>query len=497
MTAQKVILCIVDSFHPEALTRCLEKGSVPAFEFLIKSGFYHRDCVSVFPTMTPTASSSIATGLGVDRHRVPGFIWFNYPERRYINYGATPTAVFKIGPANVIHELLYNLNEKHLSGHVNTVFEILEENGISTASINFFIYRGRKEHPVHIPKFLRISTFNRVRAKRVLGPRELVIGSLCRPRLLAQGIGTEKEVLPWKKFGVNDGYSGWAASQLIRKGRQPDFMIVYFPDTDRYSHVHGPLESGPSIERVDRELQRILNSFRSWDEAMDKTVFIVAGDHSQTLIGRSKHNMINLPRILKKYRLLGMRERQVEERDLAICPNERMASVEILHRDPELLEEIAYLLARDERISQVMWKKRDEYIVMQGGSGKILSFRPGGPLRDAYGRRWKVEGNLDVIDASCRGEEIIYREYPDALERIRAALEVFPGRRILLSALPGYEFSGESAPLHPGGGSHGSLHKEDSTVPLIIAGSSEDLSNPRIVDFVPYILKHFGINNKV
>ncbi|HEX3031418.1 MAG TPA: hypothetical protein VHS59_04150, partial [Bacillota bacterium] len=62
------------------------------------------------------------------------------------------------------------------------------------------------------------------------------------------------------------------------------------------------------------------------------------------------------------------------------------------------------------------------------------------------------------------------------------------------TAKPGCEFDGEGVPVHRGKGSHGSLHREDSCVPLLIAGTEQTLKRPRIIDFVPFILNHFGLD---
>ncbi|HEX3032026.1 MAG TPA: alkaline phosphatase family protein, partial [Bacillota bacterium] len=112
---KKVILTIIDSLNPVALESCFRQGLVPALQFLKERGQYYANCVSVFPTMTPTATSSIATGTMPDRHHVPGFVWFSRREKRFINYGTSFGAIWKIGIPNVIQDLLFNLNIKQLS----------------------------------------------------------------------------------------------------------------------------------------------------------------------------------------------------------------------------------------------------------------------------------------------------------------------------------------------------------------------------------------------
>ncbi|MHB8073837.1 hypothetical protein [Desulfosporosinus fructosivorans] len=64
---------------------------------------------------------------------------------------------------------------------------------------------------------------------------------------------------------------------------------------------------------------------------------------------------------------------------------------------------------------------------------------------------------------------------------------------MVVSAASGYEYLAVGGPIHSGGGSHGSLEEEDSTVPMIVAGMQAKLDDPRIIDLFPMILGHFGL----
>ena len=55
---------------------------------LRERGTYVRDCVSSFPSVTPVAAASIATGLGPDEHHIPAMNWYHRGERRYVEYGS-------------------------------------------------------------------------------------------------------------------------------------------------------------------------------------------------------------------------------------------------------------------------------------------------------------------------------------------------------------------------------------------------------------------------
>ena len=129
-------------------------------------------------------------------------------------------------------------------------------------------------------------------------------------------------------------FSGKIAAQIVREGNQPDLMVVYFPDNDKYSHRHGPLRSGPSIERADFQVAAVLNEYGSWEEAVEKNLIIVTGDHSQTMVGLGKEYLIDLDRALKSFKRLKVTEEANDDinQEIAICPNERMAFIYILQR---------------------------------------------------------------------------------------------------------------------------------------------------------------------
>jgi hypothetical protein len=67
---------------------------------------------------------------------------------------------------------------------------------------------------------------------------------------------------------------------------------------------------------------------------------------------------------------------------------------------------------------------------------------------------------------------------------------------VLVSARPGFEFTDWGGSHHAGGGSHGSLHANDSLGGLIWCGTGPDASAREqwtLRDVVPMILEHFGV----
>jgi len=491
---KKVLLFIIDSLHPAALQESIAQGAAPALGFLAKNGYYHHDCISSFPSMTPVATSSIVTGMWPDQHQVPGFIWYDPQTKWFVNYGATIRAILKMGPEQILRNLLMNLNGEHLSKKTPTVYEKLGEHGLITGSVNFFIHRARKGYKARLPFLLRMASKFRIsQGEELGGPDILTLGELIQPSFTKPF--RRLPIGPFNRFGFNDIFSGKIAANIIRDGKQPDFLLIYLPDNDKYSHVHGPLNSIPAIARADRQIRGVLESFGSWERALEENVVVVTGDHSQSTIGLGSEHIINLDKILGRFRRLALRNRSDKRTELALCPNERMAIIYILKNRRQVLDGVVEILKHDRRHTQIAWREnRNSYRVLQGGSGKSLTFWRVGPYRDIYGNTWGFEGDPSVLDARVEGEDrLVFCDYPDAFKRLQTALDTRRGTRIMLSAAPGYEYKSEGSPIHPGGGSHGSLEREDSSVPLIIAGTQTDIVHPRIIDIFPFILNNFQI----
>jgi Uncharacterized proteins of the AP superfamily len=492
---KKVILFVIDSLHPVVLGRVLAEGNAPALSFLAKNGRYFKHAVSSFPTMTPVATSSMITGTWPDRHGVPGFIWYNEEIRKIVDYGATWQGVLKNGPDQVIRNLLLKLNAEHLALETPTLYEKLEASGYSTGNINLFMYRAKQRHQVKLPFWITLATGFRIKQEEVLGPSQLTLGQLIHPPFSSRLKTYPRGV--FHRFGFNDTFTGKIAAQLVREEKQPDFTVVYFPDNDKNSHLFGPLRTGSSIERADQQVAAVLNEFGSWEKALEKNVLIVTGDHAQSTVGLGKEYLIDLDRALKSFKRLRATEefREDTNKEIAICPNERMAFIYLLQRENEILPQIVDVLAKDPRNAQIVWKvSENRYCIVQGGTEKQLFFSRVGPFEDVYGQSWSFEGDLTVADVRVINEHRIeFGKFPDAFTRLISALEARRGSRIVVSASSGYEYFAEGAPIHPGGGSHGSLEEEDSVVPMIVAGMPVSLEYPRIIDLYPMILGHFGL----
>lgn len=479
---KKVIYIIIDSIHPRALAQCLEQGKLPAFAFLIENGHFYPDCVSCFPTTTPVCTASLTTGATPDLHGIPGMVWYHRGERRIVDYGANWYSMIKKGLVQVIQDHLFYMNHKHLGWQVRTIYEDLESKGYYTAAANPFIYRGNQEHLVKMPLLMQLVSLFQLESTKIYGPKGLSLGKFYQPPGELRQSATD--IRYWHHFGVNDRFSARSARWFLQQHRKPDLLTVYFPDTDQRSHKNDADCCKPCLTRVDQHLQEILNTFSSWQQALAEYIFVLVGEHGHSTI-RGRKSLIRLDKLLSIYAQAKIGENPVEEKDIAICANGRMAYIYILRYRPGMRRYIADILIKEPNIDQVMWQDQGWYHVVTT-RGK-LSFRKGGKLLDHYSNAWEIQGEKEALDLRFEGDVIYYASYPNALERIAQCLDNPNTGELVVTAQPGYLLAGAGAPLWPGKGSHGSLYWEDSLVPLIISGTSGKLLKPRISDVVPFI----------
>lgn len=474
---KKVVVLLVDSLMPNILEDCMRHKTVPALQFLKERGRYWPNCVTVFPTMTASVDSSLVTGAYPDAHRVPGLIWYDPETRSIINYINGWKCMMKLGIYNCARNVLCLLNEKHLSKQVTTLFEDLARMGRTSASINAVVHRGTHKHRIQMPRLADLATGFRLH-EDVSGPDVMTMGAMIANRVNPQ---IARHLLAARRlYGINDDYAVAVAEALIKSEAQPDFMLIYLPDNDHKVHKKNPAHAENSLIQVDRKIQQILTAFGSWERALQQCVFIVISDHGQTRIGADKHFNIDLDVVLRPFRVLQLGQ-QLANHDLVVANNERMAYIYPLK--PDMQERLIERLSAESRIDIVAWKDGRGVRVREGGTKRELFYGKGGSLPDHYGNFWHLEGEWAVLDLVRRGGLIEYGDYPDALSRLYGALYSQDIPMIVINARPRYEFKSRYYPMHLNGGSHGSLHKYDSMIPLIVSGSDHPVKEPpRLVD---------------
>ncbi|MFN7252116.1 MAG: alkaline phosphatase family protein [Anaerobacillus sp.] len=479
---KKVILVMIDSMTGSVIDRTKEKGTIPSLQFLMENGQYYNDLVAPFPSMSVVIESTLLTGQMADGHKIPGLNWYNKAEDRYVDYGTSIEKTLKLGPKQSIEDSLYHLNNTHLSQNVATIFEELHNKGYTTGSVNFIVYRGHKSHPVNIPPIFH-EVLDLPEAMHTNGPDLLAFGQLVKPKALKNKRMPESV---FRKLGLNDEYSVEATKALIKAGEQPDFLTVFLPDFDRDAHEHS-IHYLKGFEKAETFFQEILNSYDSWDKALEENIFIVMGDHGQDkLLDNDEQLTIDLEQIYEGFAVAPLGEK-VSEYELAFANNHRMSYV-YAPNNPSALPQLAELAMVDHRIALASWVEGDWIYVTSPNSSSYFRFKPGNSYRDRYDQGWEIEGDEKIVSLKIEKDKLSYVDYPDVLNQLQSALYSHDIPTLVLAAKPSYQFYSEGAPVHEAGGEHGGIHANDTLAALIIAGTDKKPNKLRIVDLKEYIL---------
>jgi type I phosphodiesterase/nucleotide pyrophosphatase len=479
---KKVVLAVIDSLKPEMLDEAIAEGRAPALAALRERGTYIGDCISTFPSVTPVASAAIATGTGPGEHNIPSMNWFHRGEERYIEYGSSFAATRAFGVVRSLFDTVYNMNMAHLSRARKTVFEHLDDAGVRTACTTYLIYRGRTRHdPSGESVYRRIGEVLQFRHP-VYGARELFYADLFDSRNTGC---TSALGLP----GQRDPHTGCVGAYLVEHDLF-DFLLFSLPDNDTHSHKVGPEGQVRSIAEADRALERIMHVAGGVEAFIEEHAVIVMSDHSQTKVEAA----INLADVFSSWRVLVPADPAPSEAEIAVCPSARSGMVYVLDasRQAELLPRVIEALGEVEGVDLVI-SRRDGHAVVGSERGE-LRFAPGGELVDGRGRSWSMEGEHAALELEVSDGRVASDVYPDALGRLWSALECPHAGDVLLSASPGFDLVDWGGAEHVGGGSHGSLHRDDSAGVLLLCGiEAPEREEWSLVDVAGMVLDHFGV----
>jgi predicted AlkP superfamily pyrophosphatase or phosphodiesterase len=266
---KKVVLIVIDGLTPSMFESAIGDPRMPTLTFLANNGRYAR-AVSTFPSLTPVCLSSIVTGAHPDVHHIPHLVWWHRGERRIVEYGSSFAALRAAGMARAIFDTIINMNREHLARDAVTIFEALEDAGLTTAAINITCYRGRTPHLPTLPGI----------AIPAYGPKRFFYYNLFESDVTGAPLAVFA-----RGAGSIDGYAASVGRWLVTRDGF-DFLAFYLPDYDFASHASGPDSAHEALARADAAIASLLAAAGGADDFLERYAVVLCSDHGQTHVER-------------------------------------------------------------------------------------------------------------------------------------------------------------------------------------------------------------------
>ena len=433
----KLILIVVDGLTPAMLERAFDHPRTPAFRLLGERGAYGR-ATSMFPSLTPVCLSSIATGAYPDVHEIPHLVWYHRGERRVVEYGSSWAAVRRAGAFRSIHDTIFGMNQRHLGVRAATIFETLEDAGLTTAAVNITCYRGRTRHLPTVPGL----------APPAYGPKHFFYYSLFESDRTGAPVGVMT-----RSAGGLDAYAAAVGRWLVTRDAF-DLLVFYLPDYDFASHLHGPDAAEEALVRADAAIAALVAAAGGEDAFFDRYGVVLCSDHGQSRVDRAAR----------------LQDAFSSDGGVVVCASNRAGQIYRVADSAPDAASLARRLDADDAVEVALFLEHGVAVARR--DGEELRFAPDGD-------GWRTSGDSSILG------------HPDALLRSWAALGNPNAGDVLVSAAPGVEFLDLAGRSHLGGGSHGSLAEADSVVPVVTVGVGGETQT--IADVARLALSHFGV----
>ena len=496
-----ILLVVIDAATPHVVCPAIRTGRLPVMQRLVDAGTMHEQSASIFPSITPAATTSIITGCYPAEHGITGASWFDNSTQEVAYYGDDFWVIAREGFGEFIRDFLLRLNGDRL--RAPTLFEMIERSGRTAACLDYLVFRGNVPHKVRVPGL--IAALPGVPfSETVEGPSTLYLGDFVGTPS-PHGRTLDKRGGLLHRFGMDDASTGALLADLFAEKALPDFTVAYFADNDYRSHEVGPHAALSVVERVDAMLGDAFEAAGGIERVLDGTCVIITSDHGHCdVLADGAQAVIRLDRLLAGFRQAELGAAWKPRDEIMICPNMRAAQIYVRRPTPALVEQIARDVLTDPRVDQVIYRtalsrREAEGYSVATARGR-LDFARGesesATGEDLFGGAWTWSGDPAALGLEQDGRTVECPQYPNAFERIAGVLDLDHSGELWATAKPGCEFEVPGGKAHVGGASHGALHALDSFSPVIMAGGASPGRLPpamRSVDIAPMCMKILGI----
>ena len=495
----KVLLVVIDAATPHVVCPAIQTGRLPVMKQLAEAGVMHQQSASIFPSITPAATSTIITGAYPAEHGIAGASWYDAAREEVAYYGDDFWVIAREGFGRFINDFLLRLNGDRMTAP--TMFEMVERAGRLAACLNYLVFKGNVPHRVNMPGVMAALPGVPF-TETVEGPSFLCLGDFVTPRTTEGRVDRKPGLL--HRFGMDDASTGVMLCDLADENGFRDFTVAYFADNDYISHEVGPVMALPVVERVDRMLGDAFEAAGGIEKFLSHTAVIITSDHGHCEVLNDPTKIIRLDHVLSNFRQAELGKAWRKHDQLMICPNMRAAQIYVQHPTRDAIEQVVTTILQEPNVDQVIWRSR----MTSGGPGYEVA-SPRGRLHfargndggdtacaDAFGGFWSWSGDPAVLGIHQEGRTVAFVDYPNAFERLAGVLDLEKAGEIWVTAKPGCEFEVPGGKAHAGGASHGALHALDSFSPVIAAGAGAPRRLPshmRSADLAPLCMQILGI----
>lgn len=471
----KVLFWILDGCNIPAFLDVAKRN--PDLKILFEEGYFAQ-CVTIFPSITPAAHSTLITGCYPVKTRVPAFDWVEVNP----GYSGTVTKEYvRVMPDFKRYRELpsdkkarteffqglgdsMDLNQRFLSPIVSTIFEV-RGNDIYTASLKEWIHRGADSFIGESVNDLIDDFAN----KRLIEKRSM--------------IGLLSAFYKEANYEYRDLIWGPGNSRQLA-----DLMVYWKSGTDTMSHEYGP-HSFQIREQIDEAIGKLADTIRFYKMYSNLPVYvIISSDHSQSEVTRFSNLPGDLKEILgETYTIAGREDRVdadlINKANIIIANNDRAAFFYVFgeyQEKSEIVSAIMEFLKLRKDVDLIFFK--------ENGKVQVIQVSDSGPTAEPS----------DISTFFFDKEAM----YPNAVERLEGLMEGDKWGDVVISMKEGYSMNPEFRAderdeiLH---GDHGGLNSSDSLVPLLVWGPTIQPNVKdgtwktfRTVDIAPTIATIFG-----
>jgi hypothetical protein len=170
------------------------------------------------------------------------------------------------GTKQSLVDTIYGLNASHLGTGAVTVYEALEDAGLTAAAINITCYRGRHPHSPTVPFLTRPA----------YGPSRFFFYNLFESDATGAPLSVRN-----RPRGTIDAYAAAVGRWLVTRDGF-DFLVFYLSDYDYASHIEGPDAAHAALARCDDAVGTLIEAAGGADDFLERYAVILCSDHGQT-----------------------------------------------------------------------------------------------------------------------------------------------------------------------------------------------------------------------